>query len=78
MPPGFNLYRVSKGIRKPKATLMLNKEAEQCFDDWHLTHEANYKITDSDRGFNAIVHKRYYNRESTHWKEDEGIDEGVK
>ena len=62
MPPGFNLYRISKGIRKPETVVMTNAEVEQQYNNWVLKHEVTYKVSDASRDFNTIVNKRHYSR----------------
>lgn len=62
MPPNFKLYRISKNIKKPTVTRMTSADADNRFQDWEMTHETTYKLTDENRDFTNITNKRYYNK----------------
>ncbi|PBG20171.1 hypothetical protein BGU81_22895 [Clostridioides difficile] len=60
-PPQFNLYRCSKGIKKPNIDYKYEFEAQKKISDGTLTFEKTLKITDSDSDFKNIINYRYYN-----------------
>ncbi|WP_095926248.1 rolling circle replication-associated protein [Clostridioides difficile] len=60
-PPKFNLYRCSKGIKKPNIDYKYEFEAQKKIRDGTLTFEKTLKITDSDSDFKNIINYRYYN-----------------
>jgi hypothetical protein len=61
-PSGMNLYRISRGIKPPTVYKTKNINAEKKFEDWALTYEATYRITNETGGFVTTVNKRHYNR----------------
>lgn len=69
-PSGFNIYRISKGIKPPTVERVANEEAEKRFADWAMVYEITYKIEDKTRDFKNIVNKRHYNRLRKNRKEN--------
>jgi hypothetical protein len=63
-PPGFHFYRISKGIKPPVVSKMTFDEALDHFNDWTLTNQMTYLLTDDDdddkRSF--FVSKQYYKK----------------
>jgi hypothetical protein len=62
MPPGFHLYRVSRGIKPPTMMYMSCKQAEERLRDWAQIYQTTYRLTDAERGFASIVSTCFYNR----------------
>ena len=60
-PPGFNLYRKSKGIKEPTSYLTSNKDALKKVSSAKLTFEKSIKLTSDDGEFNNTINYRYYN-----------------
>lgn len=60
-PAKFNLYRCSRGIKKPVITYKYEFEAQKKISDAPLTFEKTLKITDSDSNFENFINYRYYN-----------------
>lgn len=60
-PPKFNLYRISRGIKKPQVEILPEIEAKKKISSAKLTFEKTFKITDEVTGFSNIISHRYYN-----------------
>lgn len=58
-PPGFNIMRCSRGIKKPFECYMTNAEAKKKVSAGTLTFQRTVMIQDGD--FSNIIDKRYYN-----------------
>lgn len=61
-PPKFNLYRCSKGIKKPIVSYEREIEAQKKISAGTLTFERTIKLTDSDSDYSNIINYRYYNK----------------
>lgn len=57
-PPKFNLYRFSRGIKKPVVEVMSNEMAEKKVSAGTLTFEKTLKIVNGD--FESHLNYRYY------------------
>lgn len=62
MPPGFNLYRVSRGIKPPTVSCMSCSQADSLLQDWALTYQKTYRLSDDNRGFSSVISTSYYNK----------------
>ena len=60
-PPKFNLYRASRGIKKPLVTYETEKEAQKKVSAATLTFEKTIELTDSDSQFSNTINYRHYN-----------------
>lgn len=60
-PPNFNLYRCSRGIKKPVIELTKGKTAEKKISADTLTFERTICISDDLTGFQNTINYRYYN-----------------
>ena len=60
-PPGFNLYRKSKGIKEPVKYLASNEYALEKVSSAKLTFEKSIKLISDDGEFNNTINYRYYN-----------------
>lgn len=60
-PSGFNLYRISKGIKKPAIEMMTEVKAQEKVNGSTLTFERTISIEDSLSDFKNIINYRYYN-----------------
>lgn len=61
-PPKFNLYRCSKGIKKPIISYQKEIDAQKKISDGTLTFERTIKLTDCDSNFDNLINYRYYNK----------------
>ena len=63
-PPNFNLYRCSKGIRRPKAETMSYIQAKSYIKKMGIlepTYETAFKIEDKSNNFENLIQYQYYN-----------------
>lgn len=59
-PPGFRIYRTSRGIKKPEVMNCTEAEAMETVGNAPLTFERTIKITDdSGQGFNIINYRQF-------------------
>lgn len=61
-PPGFNLYRCSRGVKRPQVLHMTEREAQEIIRDAPLTYEKTIAVTDSQGQTLNIINYRQYNR----------------
>lgn len=60
-PNKFNLYRCSRGIRKPEINYMIAEKAEKKVSSGKLTFEKTLLLADDEQGFARVLNYRYYN-----------------
>lgn len=60
-PPGMNIYRASRGIRKPDVSYMPNAWAEKKVSSAKLTYEKTVALVDDDCKLVNTINYRYYN-----------------
>lgn len=60
-PPKFNLYRCSRGIKKPIVTYQSEIEAQKKVSAGTLTFEKTIEISDNDSLFSNKINYRHYN-----------------
>lgn len=60
-PPKFNLYRCSRGCKKPVVTYMTEKSAEKKVSSAKLTFQRTVFLSDPETDFENIISYRYYN-----------------
>ena len=60
-PPKFNLYRFSRGIKKPVVTYETEREAQKKISAATLTFEKTIEISDTDSQFSNKINYRHYN-----------------
>jgi hypothetical protein len=60
-PAGFNLYRCSRGIKKPEVMYMSQKEAKKKVSGATLTFKTAVQITDPESGYQNTIQHEYYN-----------------
>ena len=60
-PPKFNIYRCSKGIKKPIVSYELEINAQKKASAGTLTFEKTIKLSDTDSNFKNIINYRHYN-----------------
>lgn len=70
-PPGFNLYRASRGVKKPEVWQTTEAEAQEAIGGVPLTYEKTIAITDETGKIKNIINYRQYNIAS---KEGGSID----
>lgn len=61
-PPGFNLYRCSRGVKRPIIQYMKEEKAQKKISSAKLTFEYTLTIFDEERDFEKTINKRYYNK----------------
>lgn len=61
-PPKFNLYRCSKGIKKPIVYYDSEAEAQKKVSAATLTFEKTIQLSDLDSQFTKTINYRYYNK----------------
>ncbi len=61
-PPGMNIYRCSKGVKRPSRIQMDLLEAERFTEEMSKTYEKAIQLNDKDSDFTTIIYTRYYNR----------------
>lgn len=61
-PAGFNLYRCSKGIKKPEKEIMTAEKAEKKTSGSTLTFERTIRLSDEQTEFENTINYRYYNK----------------
>lgn len=60
-PPKFNIYRPSRGIKKPVVSYETEKNAQKKVSAATLTFEKTIELSDSDSQFNNTINYRHYN-----------------
>ncbi len=60
-PPGFNLYRASRGIKRPEVWQVTEAEAQEAIGGAPLTYEKTIAITDEAGEVKNIINYRQYN-----------------
>ena len=60
-PPKFNIYRHSKGIKKPTREKMEYRQALKKVDSDEPTFESAIQIMDNDGNELSVVVRKYYN-----------------
>lgn len=61
-PPKFNLYRISKGIKKPIKEVMTYKKAQEKIGDLSPTYSSAISLTDNTTDYNNTIIYEYYNK----------------
>lgn len=66
-PPGINLYRISRGIKKPEIVQMKEKDFQKVVQDCELTFERSLTLFFEDENSKPLtLYYRYYNRKRKH------------
>ena len=60
-PPNFNIYRISKGIKKPEKTYMSYKEAKEKIGEFSPTYSKALSLHDNESNFSNTIVYEYYN-----------------
>ena len=61
-PPGFNLYRHSRGVQLPEKYQMTEAQAQKFIDGAPLSYEKTVVLLGDDGETINIIHYRQYNR----------------
>lgn len=61
-PPGFNLYRCSRGVKRPEVCQMTEQEAQAEVSGMSLTYEKTISITDEGGTLRNIINYRTYTK----------------
>lgn len=64
-PAKFNIYRCSRGIKRPTSEMMSQETAEEKVSAGTLTFRKTVKLSDSDSDFQSIIDVRQYNTKRT-------------
>jgi len=59
-PPGFNIYRTSRGIKRPTVSTMTEGEAQKLVGDAPLTYEKTISVTDEGGTIRNIINYRTF------------------
>ena len=60
-PLNFNLYRTSRGIKRPTVSMSSYVKAKEKVSAGTKTYSTAYQLTDDSINYNSIVIKEYYN-----------------
>lgn len=60
-PPKFNLYRFSRGVKKPIEEYMTEREAIKKVSVGALTFHTSHLYSDIETAFQCVIDKQYYN-----------------
>lgn len=60
-PPGFNLYRTSRGVKRPEIWQTTEAEAQEMIHGAPLTYEKTIAVTDEAGNVKNIINYRQYN-----------------
>lgn len=61
-PPGFNLYRFSRGVKRPEVWQTTEREAQAEISGMPLTYEKTISITDESGTIRNIINYRTYTK----------------
>lgn len=61
-PPGFNLYRCSRGVKRPEVCQMTEQEAQAEVKGMPLTYEKTISVTDEAGTLRNIINYRTYTK----------------
>ena len=61
-PPGFNLYRFSRGVKRPEVWQTTEREAQAEISGMPLTYEKTISLTDEGGELRNIINYRTYTR----------------
>lgn len=60
-PANFNMYRISKGVKRPTEEMMCQEEAIKKVGSAKLTYEKTVILTDNENEFESIINTCQYN-----------------
>lgn len=61
-PANFNMYRYSRGIKKPVSEMLEQSEAETMVKNVAKTFETTVKFTEPENNFETVINTAYYNK----------------
>lgn len=61
-PAKFNMFRCSRGVKRPIESYMSEKQAEKKVSAATLTYEKTVMLQDVENNFESIINTRYYNK----------------
>lgn len=61
-PSGFNIYRCSRGIKRPVKTMCTYEEAQKKISNGVLTYSSYNKLIDTESDFETLIVNEYYNK----------------
>lgn len=79
-PPGFNMYRFSRGVKRPVVWQTTEGEAQEEIKGMELTYEETLKITDEGGTIRNIINYRTYSKapREEESREADSKEEGAK
>lgn len=60
-PPSMNLYRCSRGLKRPQKRCMSQREAEAYLSEHTPSHAITRTLKDPQTGFETTIHKQWFN-----------------
>ena len=68
-PAKFNIFRCSRGIKRPDIEMMSQEEAEEKVSAGTLTFRKTVKLSDENSDFRSVIDVRQYNilRDKNQW-----------
>lgn len=61
-PSNFNMYRASRGIKKPIEEMITLEQAEKKVGSSKLTFKKTIQVCDDENGFKCVIDTKQYNR----------------
>lgn len=61
-PANMNIYRCSRGIKKPITEKMTYEDAKEKTSNAMMTYQKTVRLSDPDRDFEVDIHTEYYNK----------------
>ena len=60
-PAKFNMFRCSRGVKRPVEIFMSQEDAEKKVSAATLTYQKTVKLTDVENNYETVIDTRYYN-----------------
>lgn len=60
-PAKFNIYRTSRGVKRPTSEMMSQKMVEKKVSEATLTFQKTVRLTDDETQFETLIDTKYYN-----------------
>lgn len=61
-PSGFNLFRSSRGVKRPTMQYMTSDKSDKLIDGLDVTYESTVVLSDKETDFHRIINYRYFNK----------------
>lgn len=73
-PANFNLYRNSRGVKKPIEEYCTEEEARKKVSAGTLTFQSTHLFSNPEDGFECVIDKKYYNNKRKNTQEPDIVD----